>query len=470
MKSRSTDTITEEEDISRPPKSGRSVSSRSMTRAHVTFIGPSTLTCEQARRLLARTAVDDPAFTGDEADGFALHIANCSECAKAFYVAEGVNEDGSFRPEDEARYALVEPSLMTVEVGWGQVLDRCPELADANRRELGRQRARQALRRAGQLAALAACLALVVASGWIMSGHFWSGTLGVGRSLARRTVEGRPQVASGVKSQAEDQLDDMRRELWRVPASPDVDTLQYATWRDEHKQFAPVSRVQLAMQANPAARPDWIELMIVSGDIWQFRYDPKLPPDQRLATIEPVAIARLAQHYGLDQRELMRSIVQPETTPVSPSPVQGPTPGQQYAQAMGRWHDALAATVQDKTEINRDLMLFSLRATEHLATARTAAYLWAKTYPEQAGQLLADSGYGAMLPLTLAGSGEDRLKELRRQATAARSARQAAMEWFVMPKGNGCTPQAVQQQRKLAAMVAELMLASPARRREGKGQ
>ena len=88
-------------------------------------------------------------------------------------------------------------------------------------------------------------------------------------------------------------------------------------------------------------------------------------------------------------------------------------------------------------------MVFSLHASQYVANTRTAAYLWAKTYPQQARQLLADSAYSAMLLMAPPPLGTDEnawLKQLRQQAVAARSSERVAMEWLLMPAGSGCAP------------------------------
>jgi len=253
----------------------------------------------------------------------------------------------------------------------------------------------------------------------------------------------------------------IREEFWRYADPPDVDTLDYETWRDAHKQPRSIL-ASLTTTRMQAINADWIELLMISGDVWQFRYDPKLPADQPLAKIEPAAITRLARHYGLDETKILEALGLPDSILATTSSVQSGTPGQRYALALRRWHDAAVAAMPDRPEAKDDPKLFSLYASQYLAETRTAAYLWAKNNPEKARELLADREYLAMLPMrpVMASDGmpnvNEWLRQLHDQANAARHCVPAAMEWLLVPPGTGCAYQATEQQRRLAALVAEL--------------
>ena len=260
-------------------------------------------------------------------------------------------------------------------------------------------------------------------------------------------------------------------DFWRQADLPDVDTLNYETWRDAHKQPRSILASLATERMKQAINADWIELLMVSGDIWQFHYDPRLPADQPLAKIEAAAITRLARYYGLDEKKILEALGQPESILTTTPPVQNGAPGQRYALALRRWHDAIWAVPPDKPETKDDPRLFSLYASQYLAETRTAAYLWAKSHPEEARQLLADREYLTMLPTLPAVAGDGApdmnvwLKQLHDQANAARSCVSAAMEWLLVPPGTGCALQATEQQRRLAALVAEL--APPPDQQEG---
>lgn len=260
-------------------------------------------------------------------------------------------------------------------------------------------------------------------------------------------------------------LQDIIRDSWRQPAPADPDTLDYAAWRNAHRddcarQFAWAIKAEHFLQSR-GIQADWIDVLMVSGDVWQFHYDPKLPGSQPLTKIEPIAVARLARHYGVDEREMLRAVGLPDATPILTLPIQNPMPGQQYADALHRWHDALLASTQGKPEEHGALMLFSLSASRYLATTRTAAYLWVRTHSTEAERLLANTECRAIVPKAFIATDErEWLKKLRQQAVTARSCGQVAMEWFVMPAGNGCQPPAAEKQRNLALLIEELVPAA----------
>ena len=251
----------------------------------------------------------------------------------------------------------------------------------------------------------------------------------------------------------------------------DLDKLDYEKWRDERRQNRLALTALAALPKDKAVNADWIEILMISGDIWQFHYDPKLP-SQPFIKLQPAAIARLARHYSLDEKEILKALSLPESA-LATMPVQDGVPGQRYAQALRRWHDAiLAAETQNNPKASDSLKSFSFNASMYLSETRIAAYLWVKNHPEEARQLLIDREYLAMLPTppTTAGDGKSDvnawLKQLRNEATAARNCFPATLEWLTVPTTTGCAFQATEQQRWLAALVAELT-PSP-NQREGK--
>jgi len=256
----------------------------------------------------------------------------------------------------------------------------------------------------------------------------------------------------------------MSEDYWRQADLPDVDTLDYEQWLDEHRQGRLARTALAALPKDKAADADWIEVLMISGDIWQFHYDPKLRADQPLAKIEPVTITRLARYYGLAEAEILKALGLPDSILAAKSSVQGGTLGQQYALALRRWYDAVMAATPDKTDAKDDPTLFSLYASQYLAETRTAAYLWAKSNPEKARELLADKEYLAMLPTPPASAingmpNEKKwLQQLHTEANAARSCVPATMEWLLVPSTTGCTYLASEQHRKLAELIAELTL------------
>lgn len=252
--------------------------------------------------------------------------------------------------------------------------------------------------------------------------------------------------ATGYASPDLSDLSAISQGFWKQSSPVDVDRLDYRQWRDEHRN-GPLARAALAqLPADKARDADWIEVLMVSGEIWQFHYDPKQSANQPLTEMEPQAITRLARHYGLEEKVIYQAMgrpVPPTATSTSDSTL---TPGQQYAQALIRWHDAVVAAVErpDNDKSVGDLKMFSLYASHYLAETRTAAYLWTREHPEEAQKLLAEQGYIALLPATKQPAAGESLamdswvKDLNEQANAAQGLVPAAMEWLMEPEAKDC--------------------------------
>jgi hypothetical protein len=254
----------------------------------------------------------------------------------------------------------------------------------------------------------------------------------------------------------------MSQDFWRQSDPPDVDKLDYETWRDEHRQLGLRFMALTAVQKDPTVEADWIELLMISGDIWQFHYDSNLPACQPVTKLESAAVIRLVWHLGLDEQELLRIAGLPKSSPAAMSLLQDQTPGHRYADALRRWLDALTTRGQ-QPENDSVLKLFSLYASQYLAETRTAAYLWAKNHPEKVRQLLADKEYLAILPTPLAMTNNSApdvnawLEQIHDQANTARSCVPAAMEWLLAPQEARCQPLSLQKQRTLTGHVARLI-------------
>ena len=128
--------------------------------------GPLGFSCEETRALMERIALGDQSINRAEADAYTLHLAVCPGCAKAFYLAAGMNEDGTLKAEEQCRFDAIAPALMTAEEGWQDLLRRCPDLSEAEHQNLHKARVRWWMgRHIIQAVTLAACLVLVLGFG-----------------------------------------------------------------------------------------------------------------------------------------------------------------------------------------------------------------------------------------------------------------------------------------------------------------
>ena len=272
-------------------------------------------------------------------------------------------------------------------------------------------------------------------------------------------------LASDQNEYADDISASIRREeMWRQPSLPDVDTLDYEKWRDEHRHSRLALTALAALPKDKAVSADWIEVLMVSGNIWQFHYDPRLP-GQPLTRPQPRAITRLARHYGIDEKGILKALGLglSDSAFTATMSVRDGALGQQYAAALRRWHDAiLVADTQSNPKAKDGVKTFTFDASQYLGDTRIAAYLWVKNHPEEARQFLADKEYLAMLPTPPAMARDGAtdvdiwLKQLREEATAARNCFPAVIEWLTAPLP-GCA-QSSGQRRWLADLVAELTL------------
>ncbi|MCY2953153.1 MAG: FecR domain-containing protein [Planctomycetota bacterium] len=556
--------------------------------------------------------MDDSRITGEQGDALAVHVACCPQCEKAFYRSVGMNEDGSFTAEMEACLAQLPAPRMTVEEGWQDLLVRCTDLAEAYYREEHRRGIRQVFGGIGRVAAVAACLAVVLAGAWVLVGpskcvspiaprgyaqrvtetgrqgltlgqrvrtetqrqEIWLGgmhrvvmnqnssatfgisdqgtyevelskgelyvevlpghpfTVRTGNALLSVTgtkfdvktdsqktelalLKGSVRLSSLSQGQAVDvtagcrsgvlgeagptvpvaidataitawardvslanavaraapqQMDDgllsPLRDAWRQPIPPDLDKLGYVAWRDTHQnwfaeQFPWVFKAEATLQKVRGVQADYIDLLMVSADIWQFHCEPTLPADQPLAKLEPSAVRRLARHYHVDEQELLRSVGLPEGTPEPTVLTQNLTPSREYLDSLRRWQGGLTVMGRRGSERDGDAAVFALRAGLYLANTRTAAYLWAKAHPQEARQLLSEPTYLASIPVVGTGPvvSQEHLwvEELRRLAVLAQGSSQAAQELLMTPPTSECVSQATEQQLRLAAIVAELV-------------
>jgi hypothetical protein len=190
---------------------------------------------------------------------------------------------------------------------------------------------------------------------------------------------------------------------WLQPSLPALDSLDYATWRDEHrdwfaKEFPWIFRIRDALQREHGIEADYLDLLMVSGDIWQFHY-PR-PPNLGIPVFDEAAAGRLAGHYKVDRESLLRAASStaagsPSQRPPAssaPGPARPAEPGAGYAGALRDWRQALAAATA-KGDVQGDLLLFTLRASAYLANTRTAACLWIRAHPAQAEALVQDQRY-----------------------------------------------------------------------------
>ncbi len=252
----------------------------------------------------------------------------------------------------------------------------------------------------------------------------------------------------------DDSFLDMARDAWIQPSPPDLDSIDYDTWLERKRdwfarEFPWIFKAQKVLREQHGIEPDYIDLLMVSGDIWQFNY-PR-PFDQPIPIFDPASIKRIAKHYEIEDQQLLKAAQAPSLNPATaksqPATIglSGVRRSEVYLSALKDWQSAITSSVSSPDGLPTDLLLFNFHAGAYLANTRTAAYLWIKEGPEKAETLLADEDY-RLGYLSLFVSRElQSIKPLTEcvanQIAVAHRVVETTQELFVAPKGIGCEGQ-----------------------------
>ena len=252
------------------------------------------------------------------------------------------------------------------------------------------------------------------------------------------------------------------RDSWLTP-TPDLETIDYDTWTENKRswftsQFPWIFKAAKALE-NQGIDTDYVTLLMISGDIWQFHY-PR-PLNQPIPQFDPSAIEAVAKYYEIDHKELLET-ASPSRVPLTAleKTAHEESLGQRYRSAMKLWQSDIASNAGQSYPMPSDMILFTLRAANYLANTRIAAYLWIKTHPEQAEKLSADqqyfSSYLAELFPSQVINHKSWLEFLGEQLTATHNTSAVIQELLTTPRDPGCASQSVQLGQRLANLVANL--------------
>ncbi len=180
-----------------------------------------------------------------------------------------------------------------------------------------------------------------------------------------------------------------------MPEIPDYRTWSYERFREEMRpwfaeQFPWVMELEKVLNEESSVEVDYLDVLVISGDIWQFRYDNTLSPNQAFADVESTAAEHLSNWYGLDANApvLTRTFGQTTTNPLAKA-----FDGTIYGDALTRWRkDLLTHSSSDENL----LRWFSMRAGIYLHHTRAAVYIWSRQHPAKVNRLLKQLGYCRM--------------------------------------------------------------------------
>ena len=238
---------------------------------------------------------------------------------------------------------------------------------------------------------------------------------------------------------------------WMRASPPKLAEIDYRQWLEEHREwfgreFPWIFKVQEILREQHDINADYVELLIISGDIWQFNY-PR-PLHKPIPKFDPAAVGRIAKYYKVESSQLLkvaqRSSSNPPATDVKPATTSPSTTyhAEAYLSAMENWQVAIAFAAATPDGLPSDLLLFSLHAGTYLTDTRTAAYLWVKENPDKARALLAEGKYWANFlsekPPVTPEHLEALTKQLYSGAIAAANARRLTQELFTTPQSSDC--------------------------------
>jgi len=242
------------------------------------------------------------------------------------------------------------------------------------------------------------------------------------------------------------------RDYQPQPKPLDLDSIDYEKWRDDHRdwfasEFPWIFQVQNVLKERHGIDADYVELLMVSGDIWQFNY-PR-PVNCPIPVFDPAAVKRIAEHYKVEHTHLLRATEAFSSNPLAGNRAAAPsargkmTPAEAYLAALKSWRSDIASAAGGAgSTLSDDLLMFSLHAGVYLANTRATAYLWVKTNPKKAESLLAQTGYPYA---SRVGHGDQTIetldawtRHLGHEAAIAQACDQGARELFTAPRASGC--------------------------------
>ena len=246
------------------------------------------------------------------------------------------------------------------------------------------------------------------------------------------------------------------RDSWIQTTPPNLDKIDYQQWREEHrdwfkKQFPWIFDIQKVLKDEHNIEADYIDLLMISGDIWQFNY-PR-PSGKPIPICTSNSIERLNKHYDV-KLEKFPSLADTNLPSIKPSEV--------YQNSLANWHTAIINAGQNtKGDISDELLLFNMRAGQYLTNTRIAAYLWVKENPGEAEGLISAQNYCELFLMDeLTDSvvaGEVLQTYLAEQVSEVSVISNGSQELFTTPKSSGCEDNVAKLVRELQKGLSEFM-------------
>lgn len=243
--------------------------------------------------------------------------------------------------------------------------------------------------------------------------------------------------ASALIPEIEPELESLPDEAWRRQSELDLDILDYEAWREENRgwfaeQFPWAMDLEAVLRDEHGLQADYLEVLVASGDIWQFRYPRAL--GEQIPVFDPAVVERLAIVYGID-RSALADAVSGYYTGAREEYAHGQDA---FAEAIDRWRNSLRAAEPGAGD---EAMIFTVDAARYLRDIRAAAYLWLRRHPERAQRLLlaADAeGHPPAWQLAELASARAQPEVLTDQVESAQRLLRASTRQLWLPQSDGC--------------------------------
>ena len=179
-----------------------------------------------------------------------------------------------------------------------------------------------------------------------------------------------------VLTQAESYTDRWELPLPSLRREPIVlEETDYGSWveqkRDWFKQEFPWIFQLKHVLAKEGIEVDYPELLIRTGDIWQFVYPGA--SETRIAVLNQESFVKAASHYGFDEKWLLKAMPAAQFLSAGSVKAKG---GVLSLQAFEKWRERFeTAQYQSPGDIETETPLNFLRASTYLANCRTLAWL-----------------------------------------------------------------------------------------------
>jgi hypothetical protein len=165
-------------------------------------------------------------------------------------------------------------------------------------------------------------------------------------------------------------------DLWLSATSgtPELAAIDYEDWIEEKRpwfkrEFPQIFQLQEAL-AKEGIDTDYPDLLLLSGDIWQFVYPEA--SHQQISILRVDSLLKTASRYGFDERWLLDNIPSVKSEIGNSPDATGRFIGQE---AFEHWADCFEQLRKSQKPSDSGTLLYSLHASVYLANTRTLVWL-----------------------------------------------------------------------------------------------